>query len=161
MTCEAPGRRALTLAYDTLVVAAGARAPLFRRNEFAEFAPGMKTIEDARYLRDRILSAFELAELSTDPPRRAELLTFVVIGAGPTGVETVGQIAELAHAVLPRDYRSINTREARIILLEGAGSVLPPFDRSCRTTRTASWRRWASRSTSTPWPSAWTTTRSR
>ncbi len=89
----------------------------------------MKTIEDARYLRDRILSAFELAELSTDPAERAELLTFVVIGAGPTGVETVGQIAELAHTVLPRDYRSINTREARIILLEGAGSVLPPFDK--------------------------------
>ena len=89
----------------------------------------MKTIEDARYLRDRILSAFELAELSTDPVERAELLTFVVIGAGPTGVETVGQIAELAHNVLPRDYRSINTREARIILLEGAPAVLPPFDK--------------------------------
>jgi NADH dehydrogenase len=89
----------------------------------------MKTIEDARYLRDRILSAFELAELSTDPVERAELLTFVVIGAGPTGVETVGQIAELAHTVLPRDYRSINTREARIILLEGAPAVLPPFNK--------------------------------
>src|SRR5918993_242635 len=95
--------------------------------EFAEFAPGMKTIEDARYLRDRILSAFELAEISTDPVERAELLTFVVIGAGPTGVEMVGQIAELAHTVLPRDYRSINTHEARIVLLEGAPSVLPPF----------------------------------
>jgi NADH dehydrogenase len=129
VTCEAPDGRALTLPYDTLVVAGGATHSYFGRNEFAEFAPGMKTIEDARYLRDRILSAFELAELSTDPAERAELLTFVVIGAGPTGVETVGQIAELAHTVLPRDYRSINTREARIILLEGAGSVLPPFDK--------------------------------
>ena len=110
-------------------MAAGATHSYFGRDEFAEFAPGMKTIEDARYLRDRILSAFELAELSTDPAERAELLTFVVIGAGPTGVETVGQIAELAHTVLPRDYRSINTREARIILLEGAPAVLPPFDK--------------------------------
>ena len=126
---EAPDGRTLMLGYDTLVVAAGATHSYFGRDEFAEFAPGMKTIEDARYLRDRILSAFELAELSTDPAERAELLTFVVIGAGPTGVETVGQIAELAHTVLPRDYRSINTREARIILLEGAPAVLPPFDK--------------------------------
>ena len=124
---EAPDGRPLTLAYDTLVVAGGATHSYFGHNEFAQFAPGMKTIEDARYLRDRILSAFEMAELSTDPVERAELLTFVVIGAGPTGVETIGQIAELAHTVLPRDYRSINTRDARIILLEGAPSVLPPF----------------------------------
>src|SRR6185295_2405812 len=87
---EAPDGRTLTLRYDTLVVAAGATHSYFGRDEFAEFAPGMKTIEDARYLRDRILSAFELAELSTDPVERAELLTFVVIGAGPTGVELVG-----------------------------------------------------------------------
>jgi NADH dehydrogenase len=87
----------------------------------------MKTVEDARHLRDRILLAFEMAELATDPAERAEWLTFVVIGAGPTGVELVGQVAELAHTVLPRDYRSVNTREARILLLEGAPSVLPPF----------------------------------
>ena len=84
----------------------------------------MKTVEDARYLRDAILSKFEIA---TDPQERAEWLTFVVIGAGPTGVELVGQIAELAHTVLPKDYRSVKTNEARIILLEGAGAVLPPF----------------------------------
>jgi NADH dehydrogenase len=129
ISTEAPDGRAITLGYDTLVVAAGATHSYFGRDEFAEFAPGMKTIEDARYLRDRILSAFELAEISTDPVERAELLTFVVIGAGPTGVETVGQIAELAHTVLPGDYRSIDTRQARIILLEGAPSVLPPFDK--------------------------------
>ena len=126
---EAPDGRTLTLSYDTLVVAAGATHSYFGRDEFAEFAPGMKTIEDARYLRDRILSAFEMAELSKDPQERAELLTFVVIGAGPTGVELVGQIAELAHTVLPRDYRSIDTTQARIVLLEGAPSVLPPFDK--------------------------------
>jgi NADH:ubiquinone reductase (H+-translocating) len=128
ITAEAPDGRVLTLPYDTLVVAAGATHSYFGRDEFAQFAPGMKTVEDARHLRDAILSAFELAELETDPVERAELLTFVVIGAGPTGVETVGQIAELAHTVLPRDYRSIDTREATIILLEGAPSVLPPFD---------------------------------
>src|SRR5690349_17897538 len=126
---EAPDGRPLNLSYDTLIVAAGASHSYFGRDEFAHFAPGMKTIEDARYLRDRVLSAFERAELSTDPQERAELLTFVVIGAGPTGVETVGQIAELAHTVLPRDYRSIDTRAARIVLLEGAPAVLPPFDK--------------------------------
>ncbi|TFV77658.1 NAD(P)/FAD-dependent oxidoreductase [Blastococcus sp. CT_GayMR19] len=124
---EGPDGRPLELPYDSLVVAAGATHSYFGRDEFAEFAPGMKTIEDARHLRDRILSAFEMAELSTDPAERAEWLTFVVIGAGPTGVELVGQVAELAHTVLPQDYRSINTREARILLLEGAPSVLPPF----------------------------------
>src|SRR3954469_19525652 len=127
ISTEAPDGRSIALGYDTLVVAGGATHSYFGRDEFAEFAPGMKTIEDARYLRDRILSAFELAEISTDPVERAELLTFVVIGAGPTGVETVGQIAELAHTVLPGDYRSVDTREARIILLEGAPAVLPPF----------------------------------
>lgn len=125
---EAPDGRPLELPYDTLVVAAGATHSYFGRDEWAELAPGMKTVEDARHLRDRILSAFEMAELVTDPQERAEWLTFVVIGAGPTGVELVGQVAELAHAVLPRDYRSVNTREARIVLLEGAPAVLPPFD---------------------------------
>ena len=106
------------------MVAAGATHSYFGKDYLAEFAPGMKTVEDARYLRDAILSKFEIA---TDPQERAEWLTFVVIGAGPTGVELVGQIAELAHTVLPKDYRSVNTSEARIILLEGAGAVLPPF----------------------------------
>jgi NADH:ubiquinone reductase (H+-translocating) len=126
---EAPDGRPLNLHYDTLVVAAGATHSYFGRDDFAKFAPGMKTVEDARHLRDRVLSAFEMAELATDPVERAEWLTFVVIGAGPTGVETVGQIAELAHTVLPRDYRSINTHEATILLLEGAGTVLPRIDR--------------------------------
>jgi NADH dehydrogenase, FAD-containing subunit len=122
-----PDGRPLTLPYDTLVVAAGATHSYFGKDHFAEFAPGMKTIEDARYLRDGILAKFEMAEIATDPQERADWLTFVVIGAGPTGVELAGQIAELAHAVLPRDYRSVDTREARIILLEGAAAVLPPF----------------------------------
>ena len=122
-----PDGREVDLPYDSLVVAAGASHSYFGKDQFAEFAPGMKTIEDARYLRDGILSKFEMAEIATDPQERAEWLTFVVVGAGPTGVELAGQLAELAHKVLPQDYRSVNTHEARIILLEGARSVLPPF----------------------------------
>jgi NADH dehydrogenase len=126
----APDGAPVELPYDTLVVAAGATHSYFGKDHFAEYAPGMKTIEDARYLRDAILSKFEMAELTGDPQERAEWLTFVVIGAGPTGVELVGQIAELAHTVLPRDFRKIDTRQARIILLEGAPAVLPPFDKT-------------------------------
>jgi NADH dehydrogenase len=124
-----PDDRVVELPYDTLVVAAGATHSYFGHDEFAEFAPGMKTIEDARFIRDTILAKFEMAEVAADPAERAEWLTFVVVGAGPTGVELAGQIAELAHTVLPRDYRSVNTHEARIVLLEGAPNVLPPFDR--------------------------------
>jgi NADH dehydrogenase len=127
VSARAPDGRLLELPYDTLVVAAGATHSYFGKDQLAEYAPGMKTIEDARYLRDGILAKFEMAEIATDPAERAEWLTFVVVGAGPTGVELVGQIAELAHTVLPRDYRSADTRQARIILLEGAGAVLPPF----------------------------------
>jgi NADH dehydrogenase len=123
-----PDGEPLDLPYDTLVVAAGATHSYFGKDQFAEYAPGMKTIEDARYLRDAVLSKFEMAEVTTDPQERAEWLTFVVVGAGPTGVELIGQIAELAHQVLPRDFRDVNTADARIILLEGAPSVLPPFD---------------------------------
>ena len=122
-----PDGRTVDLPYDTLVVAAGATHAYFGRDEWAEYAPGMKTIEDARLLRSHVLSAFEMAELAEDPVERAEWLTFVVVGAGPTGVELVGQVAELAHEVLPRDYRTVDTTEARIILLEGVGAVLNAF----------------------------------
>jgi NADH dehydrogenase len=124
-----PDGRTRELPYDTLIVATGSTHSYFGKDELAEFAPGMKTIEDARFLRDSILSKFEMAELTSDPQERAEWLTFVVIGAGPTGVELVGQIAELAHKVLPHDYRCFDTNAARIILLEGADAVLPPFPR--------------------------------
>jgi NADH dehydrogenase len=127
VTATGPDCRTVRLPYDTLVVAAGATHAYFGRDEWAQVAPGMKTIEDARHLRSHILLAFEMAELSEDPAERAEWLTFVVIGAGPTGVELVGQVAELAHQVLPRDYRTVDTTEARIILLEGAGAVLGAF----------------------------------
>jgi NADH dehydrogenase len=125
---EGPDGRRLRLPYDTLVVAAGATHSYFGRDEFADYAHGMKSIEDARFLRHRVLLAFELAELATDPQERAEWLTFVVVGAGPTGVELAGQVAELAHHVLPPDYRSVDTAKARILLVEGMGAVLGPFD---------------------------------
>ena len=115
--------------YDTLLVAAGSSQSYFGMDEFAEFAPGMKSIDDALELRGRIFGAFELAETFDDGDEEAieRLLTFVVIGAGPTGVEMAGQLAELAHRTLKRDFRKINTREARVILLDAAPQVLPPF----------------------------------
>ena len=122
-----PDGRFLELEYESLVVAAGATHSYFGRDQFAKFAPGMKTIEDARYLRDAILARFEMAELVTDPAEQAEWLTFVVIGAGPTGVELTGQVAELARKVLPREFRDVDTSGAKIILVEGAPSVLPSF----------------------------------
>jgi NADH dehydrogenase len=128
VSAVAPDGRTLTLSYDTLIVAAGAGHAYFGRDDWAAYAPGMKTLEDARHLRSRLLSAFELAELATDPAERSSYLTFVVVGAGPTGVELVGQIAELAHKVLPADYRSVDTTEARIVLVEAAPAVLGPFD---------------------------------
>ncbi len=113
--------------YDELIVAAGAGQSYFGNDRFAVFAPGMKSIDDALELRGRIFGAFELAELATDPAERDRLLTFVVVGAGPTGVEMAGQIAELAHRTLRRDFRSIDPTQARVILLDAAPQVLPPF----------------------------------
>ena len=113
--------------YDTLVVAAGAGQSYFGNDQFSEFAPGMKSIDDALELRGRIFGSFELAELCTDPDEAEEWLTFVVVGAGPTGVEMAGQIAELAHRTLRRDFRRIDTTRARVILLDAAPAVLAAF----------------------------------
>jgi len=113
--------------YDTLIVAAGAGQSYFGNDHFAEWAPGMKTIDDALELRGRILGAFEQAERSSDPERREKLLTFVVVGAGPTGVEMAGQIAELADNTLKGAFRHIDSTGARVILLDAAPAVLPPM----------------------------------
>src|SRR5918911_478244 len=113
--------------YNELIVAAGAGQSYFGNDRFAEFAPGMKSIDDALELRGRIFGAFELAELATDPAEIDRLLTFVVVGAGPTGVEMAGQIAELAHRTLRRDFSHIDSTSARVILLDAAPQVLPPF----------------------------------
>ncbi|GAA2599906.1 NAD(P)/FAD-dependent oxidoreductase [Dactylosporangium fulvum] len=116
-----------TVGYDTLIVAAGASQSYFGNDNFAEHAPGMKSIDDALELRGRIFGAFELAELETDPAAIERWLTFVVVGAGPTGVEMAGQIAELAHRHLPGQYRNINPRQARIILIDALPTVLSTF----------------------------------
>ena len=113
--------------YDELIVAAGAGQSYFGNDRFAEFAPGMKSIDDALELRGRIFGAFELAELAEDQAEIDRLLTFVVVGAGPTGVEMAGQIAELAHRTLRRDFRRIDPTTARVVLLDAAPAVLPSF----------------------------------
>ena len=112
--------------FDSLIIAAGAGQSYFGNDQFAEFAPGMKSIDDALELRGRILSAFEAAERSNDEERRNKLLTFTVVGAGPTGVEMAGQIAELAKFTLKGAFRHIDsTSEVRVILLDAAQAVLP------------------------------------
>jgi NADH:ubiquinone reductase (H+-translocating) len=113
--------------YDSLIVAAGAGQSYFGNDHFSEFAPGMKSIDDALELRGRIFGSFEIAELLTDPVEIEQWLTFVVVGAGPTGVEMAGQIAELAHSTLRRDFRNIDPTRARILLLDAAPAVLGSF----------------------------------
>ena len=116
------------LPYDTLVLATGARHAYFGHDDWEPFAPGLKTIEDATQLRRRILLAFEHAEREPDPELRAALLTFVVVGAGPTGVELAGTIADLAHDTLPPDFRRIDTQHARVVLVEAGAGVLTGYD---------------------------------
>ncbi|MBA0047147.1 NAD(P)/FAD-dependent oxidoreductase [Mycobacteroides sp. LB1] len=113
--------------YDSLIVAAGAGQSYFGNDQFAEWAPGMKSIDDALELRGKILGAFEMAERSSDPERRRKLMTFTVVGAGPTGVEMAGQIAELANETLKGTFRHIDPTDARVILLDAAPAILPPF----------------------------------
>jgi NADH dehydrogenase len=116
-----------TVEYDTLIVAAGAAQSYFGQDQFADHAPGMKSIDDALELRARIFGAFEIADLQTDPATIDRWLTFVVVGAGPTGTEMAGQIAELAHRTLPGQYKHIDPRRARIILVDAVGAVLNTF----------------------------------
>jgi NADH:ubiquinone reductase (H+-translocating) len=126
VTSQVLGRASVT-PYDSLIVAAGSGQSYFGHDQFADFAPGMKSIDDALELRGRIFGAFELAELATSEKEIEQLLTFVVVGAGPTGVEMAGQIAELAQRTLRNDFRRINSRNARVILVDAAAQVLPPF----------------------------------
>ncbi len=116
-----------TLSYDTLVLATGARHAYFGHDAWEPFAPGLKTLEDATTIRGRILLAFEEAERECDERKRAALLTFVIVGGGATGVELAGAIAELARATLPTEFRRIDTRQARIVLIEAGPRVLPAF----------------------------------
>ncbi len=116
-----------TAPYDYLIVATGARHSYFGREGWSQFAPGLKSIGDALEIRRRVLSAFEFAEREKDASLREAWLTFVIVGAGPTGVELSGALCEIAQHALARDFRHINPAQARVILLEGSDRVLPPY----------------------------------
>ena len=121
----AEGRR---VPYDSLVIATGAQHAYFGHDEWGAHAPGLKTVDDATYIRRRVLLAFEKAESEPDPAERARLLNFIIVGGGPTGVEMAGAIAELSKRALAEDFRAIDPRAARIILVEAAPRLLTPFD---------------------------------
>ena len=122
-----PGGENIEFGYDYLIVAAGVQQSYFGHDEFAAYAPGMKTIEDALVIRRRVFGAFEMAESATDPAERTRWLTFALVGAGPTGVELAGQIRELATKTLRREYRHINPGDARVLLFDGGAAPLAPF----------------------------------
>jgi NADH:ubiquinone reductase (H+-translocating) len=128
---ETVGQRT-RIGYDSVIVAAGAAQSYFGHDEFAVHAPGMKTIDDALELRGRIFGAFEMAEWESESTQREAWLTFVVVGAGPTGVELAGQIAELSRRAIKRNYRSFDPQAARIILIEATDTVLAPFPEPLR-----------------------------
>jgi NADH dehydrogenase len=121
-----------SLDYDYLIVATGASHAYFGHPEWAEHAPGLKTLEDAFEIRRRILLAFERAERETDPSRQRELLTFLLVGGGPTGVELAGTLAEISRQTLRHEFRSIDTSTARIVLIEAGPSILPTFPETLR-----------------------------
>ena len=115
------------IGYDTLIVATGSSHQYFGHDDWEKFAPGLKTIEDATDMRARILLAFEAAERETDPEQLKQWMTFVIVGAGPTGAELAGALGEIANDTLKHDFRRINPTEARIILVEGTDRVLPSY----------------------------------
>jgi NADH:ubiquinone reductase (H+-translocating) len=115
------------ITYDTLIVATGVSHHYFGNEQWAPTAPGLKTVEDALEMRRRIFMAFEAAEKETDLEKRRAWLTFVIVGGGPTGVELAGAIAELAYSTLKKDFRNIDTAEAKVVLIEGMDRVLPPY----------------------------------
>ncbi|WP_406839489.1 NAD(P)/FAD-dependent oxidoreductase [Streptomyces sp. AHU1] len=130
----------LELPYDDLIVAVGMRQSYFGHDEFAAHAPGMKTLDDALGIRRRIYQAFEMAETATDPRERRRWLTFALVGGGPTGVELAGQIREIAGHTLDREFRAVDSAQARVLLFEGSDAVLGAFgprlaERAARTLR--------------------------
>lgn len=129
------GRRVLVtedteIPYDNLILACGARHSYFGHDEWEPYAPGLKSLEEATEIRRRMLTAFELAEKTTDPERQRKLLTFVVIGGGPTGVELAGALGEISRFTLARDFRNIDPRRTRVILIEAGPRILAAFDES-------------------------------
>ncbi len=123
--------------YDVLIVAAGARHSYFGHDEWEALAPGLKSLQDALEIRRRFLTAFERAEQATDTPERDSLMTFVIVGGGPTGVELAGMMIEIVRKAMPRDFRNIDTRKSRVILVEGGPRLLPamPEPSSARARR--------------------------
>lgn len=119
------------LNYDALIVATGVSHHYFGNDQWQDDAPGLKTVEDALEMRRRIFTAFEAAEKEPDPEKRQALLTFVVVGGGPTGVELAGAIAEIAHQSIKDDFRDIDTTQAKILLFEGLERILPPYPEEC------------------------------
>ena len=117
-----------TLPYDYLVLAAGVRTSYFGHDDWAAFAPGLKDLDDALEVRRRVLIALEAAERAADPVERQRLLTFVIVGGGPTGVELAGAIADLSRDILAKDFRRLDRRAVRVVLVEAADRVLTPFD---------------------------------
>jgi NADH:quinone reductase (non-electrogenic) len=127
VTAVQPGGREVVLPYDSLIVAAGAGGSYFGHDEFEQWAPGMKTLDDALLQRTRIFGALEMAELEDEPEVRRAWLTFVIVGGGPTGVEIAGQIAELSRRALHRNFRNFDPAEVRVILFDGAKEILGTF----------------------------------
>src|SRR6202040_3335248 len=120
-------REEVRIPYDYLILATGATHSYFGHNEFEKYAPGLKSLADAVAIRNKILQAFEVAEAEEDPSRHRDLLTFILVGAGPTGVEMAGAIAVLVRSTLKAEFRRIDPTSARIVLVDMAPRVLPPF----------------------------------
>ncbi|HTZ24499.1 MAG TPA: FAD-dependent oxidoreductase, partial [Streptosporangiaceae bacterium] len=127
LICLLPGAERISIPYDHLIVAAGVGQSYFGHDEFAQYAPGMKTISDVLTIRRRVFGAFEMAETATDPAQRRAWLTFALVGAGPTGVELAGQIRELATKTLAHEYRQANPEDARVLLFDGGQAPLAAF----------------------------------
>ncbi len=127
VTCVRPGGERFNVPYDHLIVAAGVRQSYFGHDEYAQWAPGMKTVSDALTVRRRVFGAFEMAETATDPEERRKWLTFALVGGGPTGVELAGQIRELATKTLRDEYRHANPEDARVLLFDGGKAPLAMF----------------------------------
>ena len=121
------GEEEQSFAYDYLILATGVQGNYFGHDEFARFAPALKSLEDAMVVRNRLLNAFEVAEMEVDPSRHRDLLTFVLVGAGPSGVELAGALAEMARTTLKSDFRRIDPTEARIVLIESGPRILATF----------------------------------
>ena len=133
------------LAYDYLVLATGVEPSYFGHDEFARYAPGLKSLANAEGLRNRILGAFEACEKQRHPTEHPELLTFVLVGAGPTGVEMSGAIAELARNTLATEFRRYDPRSLRVMLIEAGPRILPSFHPNSRRRHKTGWRGWGCR----------------